>query len=108
MRDRAAAGHGKILVTLRGVLTLTLCACSVTHNAGHTGPTPRGIVMGMRNTYRPQIGPFAINFNNKMQVSSVALRLFGTTIRVWSRSGKTGVSSVDLPGPVSYRPNLKR
>lgn len=62
--------------------------------------------MGYRNTYRPQIGPFRLNFNNKMQISTVALRLFGITFRIWSRSQKTGISSYDLPGPISYRPKL--
>lgn len=64
--------------------------------------------MGLRSTFRPRIGPFALNFNKSFQLASVTMRMFGVTYRLWSRTTKRGVSSVDLPGPVSYRPRTQR
>lgn len=64
--------------------------------------------MGMRNTFRKKFGPLVINFNRFFQPSSVSLHLFGVTYRLWSQTTTRGVSSVDLPGPYSYRPGLAR
>lgn len=64
--------------------------------------------MGFRSTYRPRIGPFAINTGTQ-GVNSVTVRLLGVTVRLWDKTGKRGsVSSVDLPGPLSYRPRKER
>lgn len=64
--------------------------------------------MGLRFTSRPKFGPFVLNFGAK-GLTSVSLRLFGTSTRIWSATGKkNGLTSVDLPGPFSYRPGNKR
>lgn len=64
--------------------------------------------MGLRSTFRPRIGPFALNFDKRFQLASVTMRMFGVTYRIWSATKKRGVSSVDLPGPISYRPRTQR
>lgn len=61
--------------------------------------------MGLRSTFRPRFGPFAVNTGTK-GVTSVSMRVLGVTVRLWDRRGRRGVSSIDLPGPVSYRPSL--
>lgn len=58
-----------------------------------------------RSTFRPQFGPVQVN-TGMHGVTSVNLRLLGVTFRLWSRDGKQGVSSVDLPGPISYQPKM--
>lgn len=60
--------------------------------------------MGIRNTYRPKFGPFTLNFNKRFGLSSATIRLFGVTYRLWSKKQNSGLASVDLPGPLSYRP----
>lgn len=62
--------------------------------------------MGFRSTFRPRFGPFVVNTGRDMRPSSVTLRLGPISWRLWSRRGaRRGVSSVDLPGPYSYRPS---
>ncbi|MBL7490116.1 DUF4236 domain-containing protein [Frankia sp. AgB1.9] len=58
--------------------------------------------MGLRYTRRPKIGPFHMNVGEH-GVSSVTLKLGRVSWRVWSKRGHGGLSSVDLPGPFSYR-----
>lgn len=63
---------------------------------------------GLRSTYRPRIGPFTLNTSTKTGVSSVSVGLGPARFKVWNRNGNTGLSSVDLPGPVSYRPTQRQ
>ena len=63
-----------------------------------------GGVKGMRSTYRPKVGPFTVNTSTRNGISSVSLGAGPLRYKVWDRKGNTGLSSVDLPGPVSYRP----
>jgi Protein of unknown function (DUF4236) len=63
--------------------------------------------MGFRSTYRPQVGPFRFNTGMK-GLTSVTMRMFGTTFRLWSKKQGRGVASVDLPGPISYRPKGRK
>lgn len=64
--------------------------------------------MSFRITTRKRLGPVVLNFGTK-GVSSVALALGPVRYRVWSRTGSPqGVTSVNLPGPVSYRPSQRR
>ncbi|SNQ47337.1 conserved hypothetical protein [Frankia canadensis] len=59
--------------------------------------------MGLRYTRRPRYGPFHLNISEQ-GVSSVTLKLGRVSWRVWSRDRRRrGLSSVDLPGPFSYR-----
>ncbi|WP_084010490.1 DUF4236 domain-containing protein [Pseudofrankia sp. DC12] len=58
--------------------------------------------MGLRYTRRPRIGPFHLNVSEH-GVSSVTLKLGRVSWRVWSKQRTSGLSSVDLPGPFSYR-----
>ncbi|WP_261554168.1 DUF4236 domain-containing protein [Frankia tisae] len=58
--------------------------------------------MGLRYTRRPRYGPFYVNVSER-GVSSVTLKLGRISWRVWSRNRRGGLSSVDLPGPFSYR-----
>ncbi|MCM3925388.1 DUF4236 domain-containing protein [Frankia sp. AiPs1] len=58
--------------------------------------------MGLRYTRRPRYGPFHVNVSEQ-GVSSVTLKLGRVSWRVWSRHRRGGLSSVDLPGPFSYR-----
>ena len=60
--------------------------------------------MGLRSTFRPNFGPFAVNTGRDMRPSSVTLKIGPFRYRLWSRRSRRGLSSVDLPGPVSYRP----
>lgn len=60
---------------------------------------------GMRSTYRPTVGPFTFNTSTRTGMSSVSVGTGPLRYKVWDRRGKTGLSSVDLPGPISYRPN---
>lgn len=64
--------------------------------------------MGFRNTYRPKVGPFTFNFNKRWGLSSATIRLFGVTYRLWSQKQNSGIASVDLPGPLSYRPKANK
>jgi hypothetical protein len=63
--------------------------------------------MGLRNTYKKRFGPFTINFNKDFGPSSFTVRLLGVTYRIWSKRDQSGIASVDLPGPWSYRPGRK-
>lgn len=63
---------------------------------------------GMRSTYRPRVGPFTINTSTRTGVSSVSVGAGPLRYKVWDRKGNTGLSSVDLPGPISYRPPQQR
>ena len=63
--------------------------------------------MGLRNTYKKKFGPFTINFNKKFGPTSFTIHMFGVTYRIWSKRDQSGISSVDLPGPWSYRPGRK-
>lgn len=65
--------------------------------------------MGFRNTGRSTIGPFTVNYGKNAMPSSVSVGVGPLRFRVWSKSGAPrGVSSIDLPGPYSYRPNQQR
>lgn len=59
---------------------------------------------GLRSTYRPRLGPFVFNTSTRTGLSSVSLDAGPLRYKVWDRRGNKGVSSVDLPGPISYRP----
>jgi len=61
-------------------------------------------VRGMRSTYRPRIGPFTLNTSTQTGLSSVSVGTGPLRFKVWDRKGNTGLSSIDLPGPISYRP----
>lgn len=63
--------------------------------------------MGIRFTRRFRVGPFVLNAGLR-GLSSVSLRLGPVSWRLWSRHHERGVSSVDLPGPLSYRPPARR
>lgn len=63
--------------------------------------------MGLRYTRRPHYGPFYVNVSEN-GVSSVTLKLGRISWRVWSRRSRRGLSSVDLPGPFSYRRPARR
>ncbi len=63
--------------------------------------------MALRYTGRPKIGPFRINMGSHGP-SSISLKLGPVTWRVWSRRQRSGMSSVDLPGPFSWRPARRR
>lgn len=62
---------------------------------------------GMRSTYRPKVGPFTLNTSTRTGLSSVSVGLGPLRYKVWDRRGRAGLSSVDLPGPISYRPNQR-
>lgn len=62
-------------------------------------------IRGVRSTYRPTVGPFTFNTSAQTGLSSVSVGAGPARFRVWDRSGNTGLSSVDLPGPISYRPS---
>lgn len=64
--------------------------------------------MSFRSTFRPTLGPFALNTGSDMRPSSLTVKVGPVRLRLWSRSARRGVSSVDLPGPVSYRPSAPR
>jgi len=63
-----------------------------------------GRVPGMRSTYRPSFGPFTLNTSTRTGASSVSLNAGPLRFKLWDRKGNRGLSSVDLPGPISYRP----
>lgn len=63
--------------------------------------------MALRMTARPRIGPIRINTSTR-GVSSVTLKLGPISWRLWSRTGYRGLSSVDLPGPWSWRASTRR
>jgi uncharacterized protein DUF4236 len=63
--------------------------------------------MGLRYTRRPRYGPFHVNISEN-GVQSVTLKLGRISWRVWSKRQRAGLSSVDLPGPLSYRRSAKR
>lgn len=56
----------------------------------------------MRYTGSRRIGPVRLHFGTR-GLTSASVRVGPVTYRLWSRRGDTGVSSVDLPGPWSYR-----
>jgi hypothetical protein len=64
--------------------------------------------MGLRSTFRPRVGPFAVNTDKALRPTSVTFKLGPLTYRLWSRRSRRGVSSVDLPGPWSWRPAARR
>lgn len=55
-----------------------------------------------RPTFRPTVGPFVFNAGRK-GLSSVSLRLGAFRFIVWDRDRRTGFSSLDLPGGMSFR-----
>lgn len=59
-----------------------------------------------RVTKRSNVGPFVVHYSMK-GVSSIGFKMGLLTYRLWSRdpNAKRGMTSVDLPGPISYRPN---
>jgi hypothetical protein len=63
--------------------------------------------MPVRVTGRPRLGPLRFNYSAK-GLTSVALKLGPITWRLWSRTGFRGLSSVDLPGPWSWRARTAR
>lgn len=64
--------------------------------------------MGLRSTFRPTFGPFQINTGRDMKPTSVTLKIGPLRYRVWSKRSQNGISSIDLPGPISYRPTETR
>ncbi len=63
--------------------------------------------MGLRSTYRPALGPLRFN-TGREGLTSIALALGPITLRLWSSdNAEPGVSSVDLPGPISVRPRRR-
>jgi TRAP-type C4-dicarboxylate transport system permease small subunit len=62
--------------------------------------------MSFRITARPKAGPFRFNTGTR-GLTSVTLKLGPVSWRLWSRTGRTGLSSVDLPGPLSWRAPAK-
>lgn len=64
--------------------------------------------MGLRNTYKHKVGPFTVNFNKKFLPTSFTFRAAGVTYRIWSKRDASGLASVDLPGPWSWRTKTKR
>lgn len=64
--------------------------------------------MGLRNTGRTTIGPITVNYAASGRPSSVSIGLGPARFRLWSQRGDgAGLSSVDLPGPWSYRPSKR-
>lgn len=63
--------------------------------------------MAVRVTARPRYGPVRVNMGRR-GVSSVTVRLGPVSWRLWSRTARPGLSSVDLPGPLSWRPSAGR
>lgn len=58
--------------------------------------------MPVRVTGRPRFGPLRFNYSIK-GLTSIAFKAGPITWRLWSRTGFRGLSSVDLPGPWSWR-----
>jgi|GEM_PF-2887521 len=64
--------------------------------------------MGFRNTGRTTIGPISVNYAASGRPSSVSIGLGPARFRLWSQRGDSaGLSSLDLPGPWSYRPSRR-
>lgn len=64
-----------------------------------------GMPKGVRNTGRIHLGPATINMGSGGLPSSLTVGPKGVRVRVWDRAGHApGISSVNLPGPYSYRP----
>lgn len=63
--------------------------------------------MPLRVTARPRLGPLRINTSTR-GVTSVTLKLGPVSWRLWSRTSRSGLSSVDLPGPLSWRGSTRR
>lgn len=60
---------------------------------------------GLRNTGRVNLGPATVNLGKGGAPTSVSLHLGPARFRVWDAKGRpSAVTSVDLPGPFSYRP----
>lgn len=55
-----------------------------------------------RVTWRPRFGPFIMNMGRNGPVS-LSLAMGPMRYRVWSRRHKRGLSSIDLPGGMSFR-----
>lgn len=64
-------------------------------------------VRGVRSTYRPRIGPLTLNTSARTGLSSVSIGTGPLRFKLWDRRGNTGLSSVDLPGPISWRPTQR-
>lgn len=62
-------------------------------------------VRGVRSTYRPRVGPLTLNTSARTGLSSVSVGTGPFRFKLWDRRGNTGLSSVDLPGPISWRPS---
>ena len=60
--------------------------------------------MGIRSTFRPTFGPLQMNTNKSLRPTSLTVRIGPLRYRLWGRKRPTGVSSLNLPGPFSYRP----
>ena len=58
-----------------------------------------------RVTSRPRVGPFVFNLS-RQGLSSLSLDLGPMRYMLWSRTGKFGFSSLDLPSGLSFRGNL--
>jgi hypothetical protein len=65
------------------------------------------MTMSFRITARPKVGPFRFNAGTR-GLTSVTFTLGPVSWRLWSRTGRTGLSSVDLPGPLSWRAPTRR
>lgn len=64
--------------------------------------------MGIISTWRPSFGPFRVNTGRRLRPTSVTMRLGPVSFRVWSPGVRRGISSIDLPGPFSFRPSGRR
>lgn len=65
-------------------------------------------IPGVRSTYRPKVGPLSFNTSAQKGLSSVSVGVGPFRSKIWDRNGNTGLSSIDLPGPLSYRPTSNR
>lgn len=65
-------------------------------------------VRGVRSTYRPKIGPLTFNTSAQTGLSSISVGAGPLRAKLWDRRGNTGLSSIDLPGPISYRPSHRQ
>ena len=59
--------------------------------------------MPLVNTSRLRFGPFTVNASKTGAPSSVSVGVGPTRFTLWSRTRNAGLSSIDLPGPWSYR-----
>lgn len=63
--------------------------------------------MGIHHRRRRKFGPFYLNSGDH-GLNSVSLKLGPASFKVWDKKGrKKGLTSVDLPGGYSYRPDTK-